>query len=156
MSADPTSDRRGTPEAEDKIGAAGNCPFCTPDATRVWLSNEHALAVYDGFPLARGHTLVVPRQHVACLFDLPPDVQQAVWRLVALARERLVAELHPDGFNVGLNDGRAAGQTVMHTHIHTIPRYTGDVPDPRGGVRFVIPEKAKYWQDASERAKIAK
>lgn len=79
------------------------------------------------------------------------DKEQAeVWKLVAEVRAMLVAELHPDGFNIGLNDGTPAGQTVMHAHVHVIPRQHGDVADPRGGVRWVIPEKAGYWTGGQE------
>ena len=123
------------------------CPFCDLVAGSPPLASEHALAVRDRFPIAAGHTLVVPGRHVASLFDLPVEVQRAVWMLVAEVRQRLSAELRPDGFTVGVNDGLAAGQTVMHAHVHVIPRRTGDVPDPRGGVRWVIPAKAAYWSE---------
>lgn len=81
------------------------------------------------------------------LYALEPEVQASLWALVAEVRTRLSDELQPDGFNMGLNDGEAAGQTVMHAHIHVIPRSQGDVPDPRGGVRWIIPDKARYWRD---------
>ncbi|HTP27887.1 MAG TPA: HIT family protein, partial [Anaeromyxobacteraceae bacterium] len=100
-------------------------------------------------PLSPGHTLVVPRQHVADLFALPPEEQADIWRLVATVRERLVAERRPDGFNIGLNVGDAGGQTVGHAHVHVIPRFRGDVPDPRGGVRWIIPARAAYWRNES-------
>ena len=89
--------------------------------------------------------LVVPKRHVASLFDLPDEEQAAIWKLVAQVRGKLASELQPDGFNVGVNDGPAAGQTVPHAHVHIIPRRAGDVPDPRGGVRWVVPAKAQYW-----------
>jgi diadenosine tetraphosphate (Ap4A) HIT family hydrolase len=81
------------------------------------------------------------------LFDLPEEELAALWRLVALVRGKLRAELKPDGFNLGVNDGPAAGQTVMHAHVHIIPRRTGDSADPRGGVRWVLPAKARYWAE---------
>jgi len=90
---------------------------------------------------------VLPREHKANLFDLPGQTQAALWQLVAEVRNELQLDLAPAGFNIGLNDGVAAGQTVMHVHIHVIPRYRGDVRDPRGGIRCVIPGKAKYWKD---------
>lgn len=121
------------------------CPFCRLDKSRIQLENEAAAAILDGFPVAEGHTLVVPKRHVASLFDLPEGLQQAVWRLVEQVRAKLMTEVNPDGFNVGVNDGRAAGQTVMHAHVHIIPRQQGDVADPRGGVRWVLPAKAPYW-----------
>src|SRR4051794_37400805 len=114
-----------------------HCPFCHPEASRIRLENEVAVAVLDGFPVAEGHTLVVPRRHVASLFDLAVEEQAALWRWVALVRAGLFDGLNPDGFNVGVNDGVAAGQTVMPAHVHVIPRRSGDVADPRGGVRWV-------------------
>jgi diadenosine tetraphosphate (Ap4A) HIT family hydrolase len=92
-----------------------------------------------------GHTLIIPRRHVGSVFDLTHEELLDLHALVVKARERLLKDLHPDAFNIGLNDGPAAGQTVPHAHIHLIPRKTGDVPDPRGGVRWIIPAKAKYW-----------
>jgi diadenosine tetraphosphate (Ap4A) HIT family hydrolase len=121
------------------------CPFCPVSPDRIILANEHAVAFRDGYPVAEGHTLVVPRQHVASVFDLGPADQAALWQLVGQAREQLKDELHPDAFTIGINDGVAAGQTVPHAHVHVIPRWTSDVPDPRGGVRWVIPGKADYW-----------
>ena len=122
-----------------------HCPFCHLGKSRITLENEVAVAFPDAFPVAEGHMLVVPKRHVASLFDLPVEEQAALWRLVALVRGRLVSELQPDGFNVGLNDGPAAGKTVMHAHVHVIPRRMGDVADPSGGVRWVVPAKARYW-----------
>jgi diadenosine tetraphosphate (Ap4A) HIT family hydrolase len=122
-----------------------DCPFCRPEKGRILLESELAAAIPDGFAVTEGHTLVLPRRHVASIFDLTEQEQAAVWRLVAQVRAMLLAELSPDGFNIGLNDGPAAGQTVMHAHVHIIPRRAGDVADPRGGVRWVIPDKAVYW-----------
>lgn len=122
-----------------------DCPFCRLEERRILLENEFAVAFPDGFPIAEGHTLVVPRRHATSLFDLTAEEQAAMWTLVALVRAELMAELRPDGFNVGLNDGAAAGQTVMHAHVHIIPRRRGDSEDPRGGVRWVLPKKAQYW-----------
>jgi len=124
------------------------CPFCEPDGDRVWLDDEIGMVMWDAFPVTEGHTLVVPRQHVASIYELPADAQAALWQLVAQARQRLQDDLQPDGFNIGLNDGEAAGQTIPHAHIHVIPRRDGDVADPRGGVRWIFPEKARYWGDA--------
>jgi diadenosine tetraphosphate (Ap4A) HIT family hydrolase len=121
------------------------CPFCHLDQSRITLENECAVAFLDAFPVAEGHMLVVPKQHVASLFDLPDAEQVAIWKLVALVRDKLASNLQPDGFNVGVNDGPAAGQTVLHAHVHVIPRRVGDVADPRGGVRWIIPDKAAYW-----------
>jgi len=133
----------------DETQTTGICPFCDVQANCVWAENDKAVALYDGYPLVEGHTLVVPREHVASLFDLDIDEQMVVWRLVANVRSALMARFNPDGFNIGLNDGEAAGQTVSHAHIHIIPRHTGDVLDPRGGIRWVLPEKARYWEEDS-------
>src|SRR5689334_9934167 len=113
-----------------------DCPFCRLEPGRIRLEEEYATAILDGFAVAEGHTLVVPRRHVASLFDLTERERASVWALVDRVRALLLAELRPDGFNVGLNDGPAAGQTVMHAHVHVIPRRFGDVADPRGGVRW--------------------
>jgi diadenosine tetraphosphate (Ap4A) HIT family hydrolase len=122
-----------------------DCPFCRLEGGLIRLECEFAAAIPDRFPVTEGHTLVVPRRHVASLFDLPEREQSAVWSLVTRVRAMLAAELGPDGFNVGLNDGPATGQTVIHAHVHVIPRRAGDVADPRGGVRWVIPTRAAYW-----------
>ena len=124
-----------------------NCPFCNLEADKILLENEVGIALRDAFPVTEGHTLVVPKQHVASLFDLDANQQAALWQLAAEVRARLLEEFQPTGFNVAVNDGRAAGQTVMHAHIHVIPRYSGDIADPRGGVRQIIPKKARYWED---------
>jgi len=113
----------------------------------VILETDMAVAFYDRFPLSEGHALVVPRVSVASLYELDSDIQAAVWEAVRSTREILMQRHHPDGFNIGVNDGIAAGQTVTHVHVHIIPRYTGDVADPRGGIRWILPERAEYWQD---------
>lgn len=123
----------------------GRCPFCEIAPENIWFQNETGVVLWDGFPVSQGHSLVVPHQHVASLFDLEPELQSKLWRLVTETRERLQEKFQPDGYNIGLNDGVAAGQTVMHAHIHVIPRWENDVPDPRGGVRWIIPDKANYW-----------
>jgi diadenosine tetraphosphate (Ap4A) HIT family hydrolase len=122
------------------------CPFCNPDPSTVLLANEHALAFPDRFPVTPGHSLIVPKRHIVSFFEATKEEQAALFDLVAEIREKLRAERGPDGFNIGINDGSAAGQTVMHSHIHLIPRYAGDTQDPRGGVRWIMPEKAPYWK----------
>lgn len=124
------------------------CPFCvriTAGDTR-WADDDVA-AFPDGYPLNPGHSLVVPTQHVADLNELSAGTRRRLWELVDVVREALAEEFQPDGFNIGVNLGAAAGQTVGHVHIHVIPRYAGDVDDPRGGVRWVIPQRADYWND---------
>lgn len=126
-----------------------SCPFChkISQGDIRWRSGDVA-AFADGFPLNPGHTLVVPAMHAANLFDLPNQVRMQLWEMVDQVREALVEEYAPDGFNIGVNVGAAAGQTVGHVHVHVIPRHHGDVQDPRGGVRWVVPSKAVYWDDA--------
>lgn len=121
------------------------CHFCEIDKSKVVLFNDHALAIYDSFPISPGHALIVPKHHVASFFELTPEEQEAMLALLAEMRKILVTERKPDGFNIGINDGAAAGQTIFHLHIHLIPRYAGDQPDPRGGVRWIFPDKAAYW-----------
>lgn len=117
-----------------------SCPFCNLGA-RIVSQNELAVAVRDLEPASRGHTLVIPKRHCKSFFDLTLTEAQACHDLLQRERRSLSAELGPDSFNVGVNDGTAAGQTIEHTHIHLIPRYPGDHPDPRGGVRHVIPTR---------------
>lgn len=107
--------------------------------------NAHAFWIRDGYPVSPGHSLIIPRRHVGSFFEITPDERLALLELLDHAKATLAAELSPDGWNIGINDGPAAGQTVPHLHIHLIPRYQGDLPDPRGGVRWVIPHKADYW-----------
>jgi diadenosine tetraphosphate (Ap4A) HIT family hydrolase len=126
-----------------------HCVFCDRLAAGdLTVETELAAAFADAFPLTRGHTLVVPRRHEADYFALTAAEQTAMWRLVNTVRSRIERELHPDGYNLGVNVGQAAGQTVGHAHIHLIPRYAGDVDDPRGGIRWIIPAKAPYWEQA--------
>lgn len=122
-----------------------DCPFCNLDNTRITLSNVHAIAIYDGFPVSPGHCLIVPKRHTASFFEATREEQAALLDLLTEMQQILKVERTPDGFNIGINVGEAAGQTVMHLHIHLIPRYAGDQPDPRGGVRWIFPEKADYW-----------
>ena len=123
-----------------------SCPFCTFGDSGFVLANDHALAVYDGFPVTPGHSLIIPKRHISSFFEATKEEQAALLDLVTRMRELLVTERKPDGFNIGVNDGAAAGQTVMHLHIHLIPRYLGDTEDPRGGVRWIMPVKAPYWK----------
>jgi len=103
------------------------------------------MVIQDGFPISPGHTLVIPTQHIGSFFDLGHEERDALFTLLDEAKRRLDKEYHPAGFNIGINDGPAAGQTVPHLHIHLIPRYTGDQEDPRGGIRWIFPAKADYW-----------
>jgi diadenosine tetraphosphate (Ap4A) HIT family hydrolase len=121
------------------------CPFCALPDVRVLFRNTAAVAIRDWYPVTPGHTLLIPVRHVASIFDVTPAERDAMLALLETAKWQLQAEFDPAGYNIGINDGEAAGQTVAHVHMHLIPRYPGDRPDPRGGVRWVIPEKADYW-----------
>jgi superfamily II DNA or RNA helicase/diadenosine tetraphosphate (Ap4A) HIT family hydrolase len=123
-------------------------PFLrVPDSERL-AKNDLAFAIRDQYPVSPGHTLVIPLRVVATWFEATLEEQRAIWNLVDEVKTRLDAELHPDGYNVGFNAGAAAGQTVMHLHVHVIPRFAGDMDDPRGGVRHVIPSRGNYLQQA--------
>ena len=122
-----------------------DCPFCSLPVARFVDNDTMAVTVHDAFPVAPGHTLVMPRRHVGSFFELQESEQLAMLALLNRARARLEREFAPDGYTIGINDGRAAGQTVPHVHLHLIPRHHADVPDPRGGVRWVIPDNANYW-----------
>lgn len=119
--------------------------FCTLPRERILAESDLAVCVLDAFPVSLGHSLVIPKRHVASFFDVTEVERHALLSLLDEARIMLNHQHAPDGFNIGINDGVAAGQTVLHLHIHLIPRYAGDRLDPRGGVRWVIAEKADYW-----------
>jgi diadenosine tetraphosphate (Ap4A) HIT family hydrolase len=121
------------------------CPFCSLPAERIVHDRPFAFVIRDGFPVSPGHTLIIPKRHVESFFDVTDAERTDLMSLLAEARDDLDRELHPAGYNIGINDGAAAGQTVPHLHIHLIPRYEGDRDDPRGGVRWVLPDTAAYW-----------
>jgi diadenosine tetraphosphate (Ap4A) HIT family hydrolase len=121
------------------------------DQGRVAWSSPLAIALWDAFPVSKGHALVVPRRHAASWPELSPDEKFALITGVDAVRAEIDARHRPHGYNIGCNDGVAAGQTVMHVHLHVIPRYHGDVQDPRGGIRWVLGgAKAPYWQGADQ------
>jgi diadenosine tetraphosphate (Ap4A) HIT family hydrolase len=124
----------------DHAGEPG-CELCRPDM--VMLEDALAYVRFDNNSLARGHVLVVPRRHVASFFDMTADEKAAVLALLDRAKAQIDREFAPDGYNIGVNVGRAGGQTRMHVHVHLIPRYQGDVADPRGGIRCVLAGKAR-------------
>lgn len=119
------------------------CLFCK-DPRGVSLQNELAYSARDSYPTSPGHTLVIPRRHVAGFFELTAEEATACMSLIQQEKELIDAEFKPDGYNIGVNVGPAAGQSILHVHIHIIPRYKGDVENPQGGVRHVIPSKAHY------------
>jgi diadenosine tetraphosphate (Ap4A) HIT family hydrolase len=120
------------------------CPFCQPPPVDIVLKNQLCYARHDRYPVSKGHLLIIPFRHVSDFFALTDHERSAAFELVWQAKAKLDSELRPDGYNVGVNIGQTAGQTVMHVHIHLIPRYLGDMDRPEGGVRGVIPEKRTY------------
>ncbi|AKG24452.1 HIT family protein [Calothrix sp. 336/3] len=120
-----------------------HCLFCNPHRNlRIITESANAYAMFDGYPVSKGHVLVIPKRHVSNYFDLPLAEQSACWLMVNRVQEILTQEFAPDGFNVGMNIQRAAGQNMMHASIHIIPRYQGDAMAKRGGMRCVIPQKS--------------
>ena len=121
------------------------CPFCKVESEReIIASSDLSLAFFDGFPVSPGHALIIPKRHVASFFDLTKEEQLDLLRLADEVKNIIERRFHPDGYNVGINVGEAAGQSIFHVHMHLIPRYHGDVSNPRGGVRGVIPTKQNY------------
>jgi len=127
----------------------GPCPFCAIPNERILAATDLVLTIEDGFPVSPGHTLVIPKRHIASPFEATEAEMAEIWQAIRCAAERLGEKHHSNGFNIGVNDGAAAGQTVMHLHWHLIPRYTGDQPDPRGGIRRIFPALADYWSPRS-------
>jgi diadenosine tetraphosphate (Ap4A) HIT family hydrolase len=136
-------------EPRARSAATPHCVFCSPEPARIAWSGPLTLALWDSFPVSPGHALVVPRRHAAGWADLTAEEKAAIFAAVDPLRAVIAALHSPDGFNIGCNDGVAAGQTVMHFHLHVIPRYAGDAPDPRGGVRWAVPAKARYWKEGA-------
>jgi diadenosine tetraphosphate (Ap4A) HIT family hydrolase len=120
-------------------------PFCTiGEHVEVLCKTDIAMAILDSFPISPGHTLVIPKRHVPDYFELTAEEQNELWQLVNRCKLILQDRFHPDGFNIGINVGEMAGQSIFHVHIHLIPRYKGDVKNPKGGVRHIIPGKGYY------------
>ena len=124
---------------------ADNCPFCNISHVReIVCENASSLAFYDGYPVSPGHALIIPKRHVASYFDLTDDERKDMNDALRHVKSLIDERYHPDGYNIGVNVGEYAGQSVFHCHMHLIPRYKGDVPSPKGGVRGVIPGKQSY------------
>ena len=119
-----------------------SCPFCLLNEFAI--ENEVAFGIFDKYPVNKGHLLIIPKRHVEQYFDLTSEERQAIDDLLFKGKELMDQQYQPDGYNVGINCGEAAGQTIFHVHVHLISRYKGDIDEPRGGVRGVIPEKRMY------------
>lgn len=121
------------------------CIFCNPREDEILAENEHALLITDNSPVSDGHCLVIPRRHIKTLFEATEVENTAFLALIKQAKDIILNNgFLPDGYNIGCNNDIAAGQSVFHLHIHIIPRYLGDVENPKGGIRHVIPRNASY------------
>ena len=130
-----------------------NCPFCKPDNSRIFYDENPIFSCFwDGFPVSPGHALIIPKRHVETWFEATAHEKAALLEGLDIAKREIEKQYQPDGYNIGINVGAAAGQTVSHLHIHLIPRYTDDVEDPRGGVRHVIADKGNYLHVRDEPA----
>ncbi len=123
-----------------------DCFFCNIDVAKIILQDDLVITIRDAFPVSLGHTLIIPKRHISSFFAATNQEQMALLNGLNIAKVELHQLYTPDGYNIGINDGLAAGQTIPHLHIHLIPRYTGDCFDPRGGIRWLFPEKAVYWE----------
>ena len=127
-----------------------HCPFCKitrHDEKRIIKENDLAFVIRDSYHVSEGHTLIIPKRHVASFFEISNEERRALLDLLDQAKKAIDQEFSPAAYNIGINDGASAGQTVPHLHIHLIPRYKGDVEDPRGGIRWIMPDKADYWSN---------
>ncbi|UTY38418.1 HIT family protein [Allocoprobacillus halotolerans] len=118
------------------------CLFC--QKKDYILENDYAYAIFDEFPVSQGHMLIIPKKHVSHFFEADQELRTYLFALIDQAKQLLDEKYHPTGYNIGMNCGQDAGQSIMHLHIHLIPRYHGDTAHPKGGVRGVIPEKMNY------------
>ena len=122
-----------------------NCPFChLSSEVEIISETDTCIAFFDGYPVSPGHALIIPKRHVASFFDLTDDEREAMNQVLFIVKQKLDERFKPDGYNIGINVGELAGQSIFHCHMHLIPRYKGDVANPKGGVRGVIPSKQNY------------
>ena len=122
-----------------------NCLFCNLEKERIIIESDLFVVVRDRYPISKGHTLIIPKRHIDSFFKMTSKEYNALQSILIQAKKNLECEFCPDAYNIGVNDGELAGQTINHLHIHLIPRYKGDVDDPKGGVRWIFPAKADYW-----------
>lgn len=122
-----------------------DCIFCKYSSSdEVVIQNDLAYAMHDHFPVNKGHLLIIPKRHFASYFEASEEEFLAIQDLIRLAKDMLDVEMKPDGYNIGINIGEAAGQTIFHLHIHLIPRFLGDVENPRGGIRHLKKAIVEY------------
>lgn len=126
-----------------------HCAFCqiinNNEKQRILAQNPLAFAIHDGYPVSAGHSLIIPCRHAGSFFEISSDEREALFELLDKVKIEIDKQYSPDAYNIGINDGMEAGQTLQHLHIHLIPRYQGDIDDPRGGIRWLFPHKAQYW-----------
>jgi diadenosine tetraphosphate (Ap4A) HIT family hydrolase len=123
-----------------------SCPFCKPFKHSHLLESNFFLVIEDLYPISNGHLLIISRRHIESYFSTTSEEKMDLIKIIEKAKALIDKKLNPDGYNIGINDGAAAGQTINHLHIHVIPRYKGDSEDPRGGIRWIFPDKAPYWK----------
>ncbi len=121
-----------------------DCIFCNIEQKEYVVENKLAFAIYDKFPVNEGHLLIIPKRHYSSYFDAEAEEIKVMYQLTKQCKDVLDEKYNPDGYNVGFNVGKAAGQTIMHLHLHLIPRYEGDVENPRGGIRNLKPNLVEY------------
>lgn len=121
-----------------------SCIFCNYNPTEIIVENRFAFAVLDKFPVNEGHTLIIPKRHFQSFFEATEEEVKAIYSLMHEVKEMLDIQYEPTGYNVGVNVGYDAGQTIMHLHVHLIPRYKGDVKNPRGGIRHLKTSLVEY------------
>jgi diadenosine tetraphosphate (Ap4A) HIT family hydrolase len=122
------------------------CPFCKPFKHSPLLESNFFLVIEDLYPISNGHLLIISRRHIESYFLTTSEEKMDLIKIIEKTKALIDKKLNPDGYNIGINDGEAAGQTINHLHIHVIPRYKGDSEDPRGGIRWIFPDKAPYWK----------
>jgi len=135
---------------------SNDCIFCNLRDERIILECEHTITFIDTYPASPGHSLVVPKRHFATYFEANDDEILAIGQAVQKAKKILDEEFSPDAYNIGINNGDAAGQSIKHLHVHIIPRYKGDVKDPKGGVRWILKDRANYWDDKENTKRVTK
>lgn len=123
------------------------CPFCYLNKADFIAEEDLTVVIRDRYPVSSGHSLIILKKHVESFFQTTKEERLALLGAMEQGKSLLDREFKPDGYNIGINDGEAAGQTIQHLHIHLIPRYKGDSPDPRGGIRWIFPDKAPYWDE---------
>lgn len=125
------------------------CPFCQIAQQNkqgpIIAQDELAFVIRDSYPVSDGHSLIILKRHAKSFFETTPEERNSMLRMLDQAKQHIELDHSPDSYNIGINDGPEAGQTIPHLHMHLIPRYKGDAEDPRGGVRWLIPDRARYW-----------